>query len=211
MYIRPKCSPIEKNRTLGHQYRNIQHIIETGDMVLESQRLYLQDITWDDLPFVHCLHSYPEVDEFNAIGIPKDLEDTKKVLKPIMDAKARVPRKAYTWIVQLKSNKNKIGIAGLHMSCDKYRLGEIYYKLLPSQWGNGYATEIAQAIIKTGFEVFSLHKVEAGVAIGNKASIRVLEKVGMVQEGQRRKMLPIRGQWIDNYHYAIVEDDPRLY
>jgi len=27
------------------------------------------------------------------------------------------------------------------------------------------------------------------------------------REGLRRKVLPIRGEWIDNYHYAIVEGD----
>jgi ribosomal-protein-alanine N-acetyltransferase len=56
-----------------------------------------------------------------------------------------------------------------------------------------------------------LHKVEAGVATENIRSINVLEKSGMIQEGLRRKILPIRGAWIDNYHYAIVEDDPRDY
>jgi len=56
-----------------------------------------------------------------------------------------------------------------------------------------------------------LHKVEAGVATGNVKSIRVLEKVGMTREGLRRKILPIRGEWIDHYHYAIVESDKRNY
>ncbi len=56
-----------------------------------------------------------------------------------------------------------------------------------------------------------LHKVEAGVAIGNIKSIRVLEKTGMTREGLRRKILPIRGEWVDNYHYAIVESDKRNY
>jgi len=33
----------------------------------------------------------------------------------------------------------------------------------------------------------------------------------MIREGLRRKILPIRNEWKDNYHYAIVEDDPRDY
>ena len=49
----------------------------------------------------------------------------------------------------------------------------------------------------------------AGVATENIQSIRVLEKSGMTREGLRRKVLPIRGEWVDNYEYAIVEDDPR--
>ncbi|MDR1201453.1 MAG: GNAT family N-acetyltransferase [Tannerellaceae bacterium] len=50
---------------------------------------------------------------------------------------------------------------------------------------------------------------EAGVATENIRSIKVLEKSGMIREGLRRKILPIRGEWKDNYHYAIVENDPR--
>jgi len=83
--------------------------------------------------------------------------------------------------------------------------------LLPEHWNNGYATEVSKTLIHYGFENFHLHKVEAGVATGNIRSIRVLEKSGMTREGLRRKILPIRGEWIDNYHYAIVEDDPRDY
>jgi len=56
-----------------------------------------------------------------------------------------------------------------------------------------------------------LHRIEAGVVIENSKSIRVLEKAGMQQEGRHRKTLPIRGEWVDNYHYAIVEDDARDY
>ena len=97
------------------------------------------------------------------------------------------------------------------LSLDKFKLGEIYYKLSPVHWGKGYATEVSKALIKSGFEHFELHKVEAGVATENLASIKVLEKSGMTREGLRRKILPIRGEWKDNYHYAIVEDDPRNY
>lgn len=45
------------------------------------------------------------------------------------------------------------------------------------------------------------------MATENVASIRVLEKIGMQKEGLRRKILPIRGEWKDNFHYAVLEDD----
>ena len=60
-----------------------------------------------------------------------------------------------------------------------------------------------------GFETLKLHRIEAGTAVGNDRSIRVLERIGMKREGIRRKILPIRGEWVDNYHYAILDDDPR--
>jgi RimJ/RimL family protein N-acetyltransferase len=180
-------------------------------MELTTLRLILSEISWDDLESIHKLHSFPEVDEFNTLGIPKSIDDTKEIVRPLIEGQTEIPQKSYTWKITIKDSNEIIGLAGMKLSCDKFKLGEIYYKLSPQYWGKGYATEVAKRLIKSGFEDFHLHKVEAGVAVDNKRSIRVLEKSGMIQEGLRRKILPIRGKWIDNYHYAIVENDPRDY
>ena len=57
------------------------------------------------------------------------------------------------------------------------------------------------------FSELKLHRVEAGCATANIASIKVLKKCGMIKEAQRRKLLPIRGEWFDNFEYAILEED----
>ena len=176
-------------------------------MCLKSERLVIKEISWDDLDLIHNLHSIPEVDEFNTIGIPTDISKTKELIKPYIEGQKDKNRKLYFWKIELKDTQEFIGIAGMTLSLDKFKLGEIYYKILPDQWGKGYATEVAKLLIKIGFENFNLHRIEAGVATGNIRSIKVLEKIGMKREGLHRKILPIRGKWIDNYHYAIVEDD----
>jgi len=180
-------------------------------MEIITERLLLREITWNDLEEIHMLHSIPEVDEYNTLGIPKNLDETRELIRKDIDAKKADPQSSYTWRVILKNTGDFIGLAGLTLSRDKFRLGEIYYKLLPDHWGKGYATEVAKNLIVVGFDKFKLHKVEAGVATDNDRSIRVLEKVGMTREGLRRKILPIRGEWIDNFHYAIVEEDSRDY
>lgn len=178
---------------------------------LETVRLLLLEISADDMEAIHKLQSIPEVDEFNTLGIPKSLDETKKVMQSSLDAQLQLPRSSYTWKILTKETNEFIGLAGFFLSNDKFRLGEIYYKLDPKYWGKGYATEVAKRLVTAGFNEFNLHKVEAGVATENSRSIKVLEKTGMIREGLRRKILPIRGQWVDNYHYAIVEDDPRDY
>lgn len=180
-------------------------------MEIITDRLLLREITWNDLEDIHRLHSKPEVDEFNTLGIPESLDETRELMRPDIEIRERDPQVRFTWRIILASTGDFIGLAGMILSNDKFRLGEIYYKLLPEHWGKGYATEVTKGLIVAGFDQFNLHKVEAGVAIGNERSIRVLEKVGMTREGLRRKVLPIRGEWKDNYHYAIVEDDPRDY
>lgn len=181
------------------------------NFIFDTKRLMLLEITIVDLQDVHQLLSIPAVDEFNTFGIPKSVKDTEKHITQIIKNKSEVPRHSYTWKIILKSTNQFIGLTGFVLSNDKYKLGEIFYKFHPNYWGNGYATELSKRLVVLGFDHFNLHKVEAGVATENIQSIRVLEKIGMTREGLRRKILPIRGEWKDNYHYSIVEDDTRDY
>ncbi len=174
-----------------------------------SARLTLIEIHWNKLDQIHNLQSLPEIDRFNTLGIPKSIEDTKNVLRPYIEDQDNIARKQFCWAISLKLNETFIGIAGMILSADRFRMGEIYYNLLPEHWGNGYGTEVAKSLIEFGFSKIKLHRIEAGVATENTKSIKVLEKAGMSREGIRRKILPIRGEWKDNYHYAIVEDDIR--
>jgi RimJ/RimL family protein N-acetyltransferase len=180
-------------------------------MELETKRLKLQEVTESDVEQIYKLHSSPEVDEYNTLGIPENIEVTESLVRPMIKAQKAENRKSYDWKIIRKDSGEFIGLAGISLSANRFKLGEIYYELFPSHWGQGFATEVTKALIKAGFDDFHLHKVEAGVATGNVRSIRVLEKSGMIREGLRRKILPIRGEWKDNYHYAIVEDDPRDY
>jgi len=177
-------------------------------MELNTKRLIIREAAWDDLDDIFFLESSPEVDEFNTLGIPDNKKITRDHLRPyIQDQKAEV-RKKYCWCICLQTTNEFIGLTGMNLSADRFKMGEIWYNLMPNHWGKGYATEVAKRIIRFGFEDMNLHRIEAGVATENKRSIRVLEKAGMSIEGIRRKILPIRGEWIDNYHYAILEDDP---
>lgn len=194
----------------GKQSGNWDRIFEASQHRMETDRLKLREISWDDLEAIHDFNSIPEVDKFNTMGLPESIEETRQIVKTSIEAQNHIDRSNYEWKVVLKETGEMIGLCGLFLSNDKYKSGEIYYKLNPKYWNQGFATEIAKRLVKSGFEDFKLHRIEAGVAVNNFRSIKVLDKVGMQHEGIRRKILPIRGEWVDNYHYAIVEDDLRF-
>ena len=54
-------------------------------MELYTERLVLKELTLADLDEVHQLHSFPEVDEFNTLGIPGSIETTEDILKDWVD------------------------------------------------------------------------------------------------------------------------------
>ena len=50
-------------------------------MKIVTRRLELTEITWADLENIHKLQSIFEVDEFNTLGIPKDIEEITPLLR----------------------------------------------------------------------------------------------------------------------------------
>ena len=85
---------------------------------------------------------------------------------------------------------------------------EIGYILDPAFAGNGYATEIAAALLRICFEDLGVHRVTAGCFADNLASRRVLEKVDMQLEqyGVRDSWHAELG-WVDGCTYAILAEE----
>jgi [ribosomal protein S5]-alanine N-acetyltransferase len=73
--------------------------------------------------------------------------------------------------------------------------------------GRGYATEAVR--LATGFALGhgGLHRVQAAVMPGNRASIRVVEKNCFRFEGLARRYLQIAGVWEDHNIYAATAED----
>ncbi|HTB46283.1 MAG TPA: GNAT family N-acetyltransferase [Acetobacteraceae bacterium] len=58
---------------------------------------------------------------------------------------------------------------------------EVAWRLHPRFWGQGYATEAARAAIEDGFTRVGLPEIVALTALGNHASMRVMERLGMTR------------------------------
>lgn len=171
-------------------------------MEIESRKLKLVPLKEEDIEDIHQLNSIAEVAQFNTIGIPKDYQTTYKIYESMLlneDVKG--------WTIRLKESDQFIGIFGLRLAPARFRSGEIHYSLLPEYWDKGYGTEAVKSFLKFAFEELNLHRIEAGCAIHNAGSIKVLEKSGFVREGQKRLVLPLKTGWADNYEYAILASD----
>jgi RimJ/RimL family protein N-acetyltransferase len=84
-----------------------------------------------------------------------------------------------------------IGVIGIHPR--EAGLPFIGYWLGKAHWGEGLATEAAQAMIDAAFSLAVAKAVEASARVINPASRRVLEKCGFRHEGSNLKSLPARG------------------
>jgi len=174
---------------------------------LYSERLKHRLVSSSDLNVVHNLHCYAEVDAFNTLGLPESVEETQSILHEWIVANNQIDVRQYTFAIEHINSSQFIGIFGFKLWPKKHLRGEVWYKIHPNQWCNGYATESLRLMINFGFKNLGLHRIQAGCAVENIASIKVLEKAGMLREGRGRQVLPLSTGWSDNFEYAILDTD----
>lgn len=87
------------------------------------------------------------------------------------------------------------------------RRAELGYWLAPTAWGHGYATEAAAAAVDFGFRHLGLGRIYAQVFVGNDASMRVLAKLGMVNEGTKRQHIRKGGRRLDVVFYGLLREE----
>ena len=107
---------------------------------------------------------------------------------------------AVTW----RDGGGLIGAVGLTLS-QHGRSAELGYWIGREYWRQGFATEAAAAILRYGFEALGLTRVSAMTLAHNKASVRVLEKLGMRYEREGRRDYPARGGERPVAIYAIIQ------
>ena len=61
--------------------------------------------------------------------------------------------------------------------------------------------------LRFAFEAISLHRVEISIIPRNTASRRVVEKLGIRQEGIAERFLEIDGVWEDHVRYGITSEE----
>lgn len=112
--------------------------------------------------------------------------------------------KSCTLAICLRDDNVLIGAIGLiiYRSDNKGSLG---YWLGKDYWNNGYCTEAARTIVKYGFEQLDLHKIFATHLNHNPASGKVMQKLGMKQEGVLRHHTKKWDKYCDLVYYGILK------
>ena len=111
--------------------------------------------------------------------------------------------------IQRRADHAVVGGIGFHGLDPNGLRAEVGYWLGRDYRGQGYATEALEAMARVGFRELGLHRIEAGVMPGNRASIRVLRRAGFSREGLLREYVQKRGRWVSSVLFARLETDRR--
>jgi RimJ/RimL family protein N-acetyltransferase len=109
------------------------------------------------------------------------------------------------WGLRERDRKELIGFCGLR-TVEPGDDVEILYGIAPPLWGRGYATEAARALLAWAFRETGRTKIFAGADAGNRASLRVMEKIGMRYHGTRRTAAGETPCWVIEREAFETED-----
>jgi ribosomal-protein-alanine N-acetyltransferase len=108
------------------------------------------------------------------------------------------------WAITDRENGAFLGSGGFWRWDKRSFRGELGYDLGSAHWGKGLATEALAAMLRYGWETMKLHSAEANVDPRNEASLRVLKKLGFVQEGLLKENFFVEGEFTDTAVLSLL-------
>ena len=146
-------------------------------------RLALRPPQAQDLDALYAIYGDAATNAFNPAGPLPDRAAAQALLERWM-AQWR-ERILGPWAIAARDDPQRvIGFGGIslypYLEQERVNLG---YRFATSAWGRGYATELGMAALDFGFEEHGVDRIFGLVRPTHEASIRVLEKIGMLLHG----------------------------
>jgi RimJ/RimL family protein N-acetyltransferase len=144
--------------------------------VLETERLVLSRLAYDDCEFICELVNEPAFKKYIGDKKVSSLEDARNYLKD-------GPIGSYAqhgfgmFLVTARDSGEALGICGL-VKREQFSDPDLGFAFLRRFWAQGYALESARAVLEYGKSQLGLRRIIAMADPQNSASIRLLDKLG---------------------------------
>jgi ribosomal-protein-alanine N-acetyltransferase len=172
---------------------------------LETPRLALRAMRADDAPALLACLGDPEVVRYLDMEPLADLAQARRMVERWEARFASKER--FRWAIAPREGDALIGTGGFVRWSREWAVAELGYDLARAYWGRGLMAEALGAMLGFGFARMGLHRVEAEVMPENRASARLLERLGFRCEGTLRG----RGFWKGSHHnlalFALLRDE----
>lgn len=165
--------------------------------VLHTERLTLTRLSYDDCDFVYELVNEPAFKRFIGDKKVNTLADAREYLRtgPI----GSYEQHGYgMFLVSTKESCEAVGMCGL-VKRDQFEDPDVGFAFLQRFWARGFALESAQAVVNYGAGQLGLQRMIAIVDPRNKASVRLIRKLGFAYE----RMVRMQGDEFDIQLYSL--------
>jgi [ribosomal protein S5]-alanine N-acetyltransferase len=143
---------------------------------LRTPRLILRQYDEADIGLFVALNGNPEARR-HMDGPLEHAEACRRLERFLTDEENRIE----AWAVTMASTGRYIGHAYL-VGSENGEDAEVGFIIDPGTWRHGYGSEVARAVIEHGLHHGGYRRVTATVDTDHIASIKVLERAGMVLE-----------------------------
>jgi [ribosomal protein S5]-alanine N-acetyltransferase len=156
--------------------------MHSTDCWLTTERLALRRITAADLDWF--VEFYSDEEQARHLGGIKTREQVKDMMRTrVLEYYDAYPGLGM-WMTVERETGRPIGFHLLN-NIQGETIIQVGYGLVKDVWGKGYATEMAEAVLRYGFTDLALPRIAGMATLSNGASIRVLEKIGLERHGER--------------------------
>jgi len=182
-------------------------MVYAPDYPILTHRLRLRPFTRGDVEAVFAYRQREDVARF-LFDSPMSHETvTEAIQQRISQSAVEQEGDKLVLAVDLRETGELVGEISLIWRSEIARQGELGYIFNPLFHGHGYATEASEALLRIGFEDLGLHRIMARCDARNRASWRVMERLGMRREAHFREHARFKGEWDEEFVYAILEDE----
>lgn len=172
---------------------------------IQTERLILRSPKSSDVGALFSYATDPQVSRYVLWSAHRTPADSAWFIRKVRSENRQGNEMTLT--VEEKSSGQMIGTMGFVSFNHQHHLAEVGYSFSKKSWGKGYATEALTALIRYGFEVLELNRIEGVCDVRNPASGRVMEKCGLQYEGTLRGKALLKGDYADVKQYAILKKD----
>ena len=175
-------------------------------MEITTERLVLREFELDDWRAALAYQQDPLYLEYYP-QLTRSESDAKEFVQLFLDEQADSPRRRFQLAVVLRESGEFIGNCGIRRKPENDWEADIGYEIAPAHWRFGYATEGAAALVDHGFSEMGLHRISSWCIAENGASARVLEKLGLRQEGRLREKEFFKSRWWDTLVFGVLKHE----
>ncbi|KAF3886691.1 MULTISPECIES: GNAT family N-acetyltransferase [Nostocales] len=170
---------------------------------IETKNLILRETKLADAEEVFQIFASDDVTKYHDVETATHVEQAQFLIE--RRAQRFQNKQAIRWGIARKEDNIIIGSCGYGIK-NRFQV-EIGYELAREHWRKGIMTEALGAIIKWGFQELDINRIEAMVLVENIASIKLLEKLGFLQEGLLREYGFWKGKFHDLKLFSLLRKD----
>ena len=172
----------------------------------QTERMRLRPYTADDFDEFYDLHRREDVTRYLPWKA-RDEQAAREALERHRRLVVEADNENLTLAALDKETDRLVGEFVLILRSKEHRRAEVGYVLHPDFAGRGLATEGARHMLDIAFGGLGLRRVIARIDARNRASARVLTKLGMRHEAHLVQNEMFKGEWTDEDDFAILRDE----